>query len=181
MSFFLGVLDDPGTCREYMNVGNAKSLETRVGETPPTTGVIVVTESRGSRNFLWGFLTVAFASTFVAINVLAETTGGRVAGGALFGLLLIGSVAAWVWSVRNPGRLEITPDEIVFTHGHRSRGRRLPHTGDLYVHVTYPSGHPLRWLRVTGSDDGFPITLFDVEEIERACVAAGWRFAEEPS
>ena len=151
-----------------------------MGDIPQRTGAIIVYEKRGSVHFLWGFLTVAFGSALVAGHVLAETTGGRIAGDVLFGLLLIGSATAWFLNARHPARLEITPDEIVFTHG-SGEGTRLRHTGDLYLNVTLFSGG--RSLRVTGSDEGIPIPihLFDVEEIKRACVAAGWRFVDDPS
>lgn len=152
---------------------------------PSNGGQIVVTEKARLVNLLWGFLAVMSALALVRGHLGAETTTGRIVGDVIFGTLLVGSVWMWLWSRRYPSRLEISPETITYTY----RGAGNPTTlfrngGDLYVHTTWMGGrHPttLRYLKVTGSDEGILLQTFDWPEVERACMANGWRFVEGPS
>jgi hypothetical protein len=114
----------------------------------------------------------------------ADTAGGSlVLANVLFGLLLPGSLFAWIWFIRNPARLEISNDEIAFRHGRRGNPVRFfRDSGDLYVRRTMIGGKtPLHFLMYTGSDHAIPLQTFSLEEIRWAAAATEWRFVEDPT
>jgi hypothetical protein len=99
----------------------------------------------------------------------------------IFGTLLAGSIAAWVWFRRHPARLEITPEAVAFSHRGQSNPTRLVPPGELHVYTTHIGGTDrLHFLKVTGSDEAIPLTMFDHDEVKAACRANGWRFAGDP-
>ena len=142
----------------------------------------IVNESAGSRNFLWGFLTVVFALVLVRGHLGAETTNGRIAVDLFAGTLFVLSLLGWVWFNRHPARLEISADAIVLQHRGQAKSTRLPHTGPLYVSRTMIGGkHPVAYLRVAGSEDSIAMGNFRLGEIQEASLAAGWEWAERPT
>jgi len=38
--------------------------------------------------------------------------------------------------------------------------------------------HPLRFLKVTGSEEAIALQMFDWYRVQEACLAAGWRFVD---
>ena len=84
---------------------------------------------------------------------------------------------AWVWFVRHPAHLEVTPEEIRFQHKGQRKFSTLPHTGALYVKRTLIGGkHPVAFLKVEGSDDTIPMGSFDLARIKEAAAGTGWEF-----
>ena len=82
---------------------------------------------------------------------------------------------------RHPARLEITPKAVSFSHRGQPNPAKLEQPGELYVYTTHIGGTDrLQFLKVTGSDEGIPLTMFDHEEVKAACRAAGWRFVGDP-
>ncbi|MBA2725275.1 MAG: hypothetical protein H0U53_04730 [Actinobacteria bacterium] len=150
----------------------------------PSSGQIVVPEKSRVVDLLWGFLTVGFALALVRGHFGAETSTGRIVGDVIFGALLIGTVCIWWRSRRDPARLEVSPEAIRYTF----RGARNPITlsraeGNLYLRIVFTGGRvrtPLRYLKVTGSDQAILMHTFDWSEVERACIANGWRFVTDP-
>jgi len=149
------------------------------GGRPPSGGPAVVAESSGSRNFLWGFLALVSGAALVRGHIGATTDAGRLAVDGIVGVVFVGTVALWVWFNRHPARLEVSPDAIVFRHRGQKGSARLPRTGDLYVSTTMLGGkHPLRFLKVTGSEEAIALQMFDWNRVQEACLAAGWRFVD---
>lgn len=141
----------------------------------------IVNERAGSRNFLWGFLTIVFGVALVRGHLGAETSGGRIAVDVFAGTLFVASLAGWIWFNRHPARLEITPESIVHVHRGQDKSLSLPHTGHLYISRTFIGGkHPVAYFRVTGSDDAISVGNFNVGEVQQATVAAGWQWGEPP-
>lgn len=137
---------------------------------------IVVEQSNMSVNVLWGFLSVVFALVLWLGHQGAETEAGRLVVDILFGAAVIISVGAWISFHRNPAQLEISQDLISFSHRGKANSVELLRTGDLYVQTRIgPRGTVHRYLKVSGSDDGIQLVLFNWKEVERACRAAGWR------
>ncbi len=147
-----------------------------------TEPYVVVAERKRRVNFLWGFLTLAFGAALVRGHLGAESTASRVVVDLILGLLLVGSISAWVWFRRHPARLEISVEAVTFAHRGQTRSVKLARSsGDLYVRRTMLGGtHPLLFLGITGSDEVIPLQMFDLEEIEAASVSRGWRFVEPP-
>jgi hypothetical protein len=152
------------------------------GASAPSPPAVVVAERAGSRNFLWGFLAVVFGAALVRGHLGAETDPGRLVVDVVFGALFVGTVAAWVWFNRHPARLEISAEEVTFQHrGQKKSTRLLRSAGDLYVSTTMLGGkHPLRFLKVTGSDEAIALQMFDWPQVQRVCLDNGWRFVEGP-
>lgn len=142
----------------------------------------MVNERAGSRNFLWGFLTVVFGLALVRGHLGAETASGRIAVDAFMGLLFAGSLVAWIWFNRHPARLEITPEAIEHVAGGQRKSLRLANTGHLYISRTFIGGkNPIAYFRVVGSDDAIPCGNFNVAEVQQATLAAGWQWGEPPA
>jgi hypothetical protein len=77
--------------------------------------------------------------------------------------------------------LEITPRAVAFSHRGQPNATRLVPPGELHVYTTHVGGTDrLHFLKVTGSDEAIPLTMFDHDEVKAACRANGWRFAGDP-
>jgi len=141
----------------------------------------IVHERAGSRNFLWGFLSVVCAVVLVRGHLGAQTSAGRITVDLIAGILLGLCVFAWVWFNRHPASLAISSDAIVHHHRGQSQGTRLPHTGHLFVSRTMVSGkHPVAFLKVVGSQEAISLGNFNLAEIQQASLAAGWQWGERP-
>jgi hypothetical protein len=138
--------------------------------------MVVISESR-EMNLLWGFLAVVFSLALFRL-VTSNTAGTtRLALVVLLVALLFGTVGTWIWSLRNPARLEITSETIQLRYGDRPNAVTLyRRDGDLYVSRA-GGRYPQRYLRVTGSDAAIPLMLFDWSAVAKACREAGWQFA----
>jgi hypothetical protein len=141
------------------------------------TEPIVVPERKYQVNFLWGFLTIV-----TAIVLWRASNGGMEGTGRIFALVIITAFLllfawAWVWFVRRPARLEVTPEEIRFQHSGQKKSATLPHTGALYVKRTLLGGkYPNAFLKVEGSDEAIALGSFSLREIKEAAHSSGWEF-----
>jgi hypothetical protein len=145
---------------------------------PNRTQPIVVEQSRRNTTIIYGFLAVMFAFAGVRGHMGAETATGQIVGDVIFGTLAIGSIALLIVMRRNPGSVTVGRDAISYSHRGAKNPIVLPRTGDLYIGGTMigTTGGRTRYLKVQGSDQGIPLEIFDQQELERACVAMGWRF-----
>jgi hypothetical protein len=141
------------------------------------TGPVVIVEERGYQvNFLWGFLTIVSAIVLWRAHT-GMSGAGRVVADVIVGAFLLLFAWAWVWFVRHPAHLEVTPEEIRFQHKGQRKFSTLPHTGALYVKRTLIGGkHPVAFLKVEGSDDTIPMGSFDLARIKEAAAGTGWEF-----
>lgn len=147
---------------------------------PGRTEPIVIKQKRSSVIVIYGFVAVASAAALVRGHTGAETESGRIVVDVIFGLLTLGSIALLVSLLRSPGSIAVARDTITHTHRGAPNSVVLRRTGDLYVGGTMigTTGGRTRYLKVVGSDDAIPLEVFDYAELQRACVAMGWRFAE---
>lgn len=136
---------------------------------------IVIEQSTAALNFLWGFLTVAFAVAMWRGHQGAETGTGRLVLDVVCGGGVVLSIAAWISLYRHPARLAVSPDVISLSHRGKPNTLELRRTGPLYVRKIFsPRGGVRSYLKVVGSDAAIPLVLFDWRSVERACRAAGW-------
>ena len=149
---------------------------------PNRTQPIVVKQSQRNTAIIYGFLAVMFAFAAVRGHMGAETATGRIVGDVIFGTMTIGSIAILIVMRRNPGHVTVGRDAISYSHRGAKNPIVLPRTGDLYIGGTMigTTGGRTRYLKVQGSDLGIPLEIFDQQELERACVAMGWRFTHHP-
>jgi hypothetical protein len=145
---------------------------------PNRTQPIVVKQSQRNTTIIYGFLGVMSAFAAVRGHMGAETATGQIVGDVIFGTLAIGSIALLIAMRRNPGSVTVGRDVISYSHRGAKNPIVLPRTGDLYIGGTMigTTGGRTRYLKVQGSDQGIPLEIFDQQELERACVAMGWRF-----
>jgi hypothetical protein len=150
-----------------------------LGRTAPSRSVVVPERPRRV-DLLWGFLGVALGAALVRGHLGAETTTRQIVIDLVFGTLFVGVVAAWIWFRRHPARLDITRHAVSFTHRGQPNATRLVGPGELYVYTTHIGGTDrLQFLKIKGSDEGIPLTMFDHEEVKAACRAHGWRFVSD--
>ncbi|HEY7874891.1 MAG TPA: DUF3592 domain-containing protein [Actinomycetota bacterium] len=145
---------------------------------PDRTQPIVVEQSRRNTVIIYGFVAIISALAGVRGHMGAVTSTGRIVGDVIFGALTMGSIALLIVMRRNPGRVTVGRDAITYSHRGAKNPIVLPHTGDLYIGGTLigTTGARTRYLKVQGSDRAIPLEIFDQQELERACVAMGWRF-----
>jgi hypothetical protein len=148
---------------------------------PDRTQPIVVKQSQRNTAIIYGFLAVVFTLAGVRGHMGAETATGQIVGDVIFGTLAMGSIALLVAMRRNPGSVTVGRDAITYSHRGAKNPIVLPRTGDLYVGGTMigSTGGRTRYLKVQGSDQAIPLEIFDQPELERACVAMGWRFTHD--
>ena len=146
--------------------------------------MVVIRESRGAVNFLWGFLVLVSAVVLWRGEFGSRTTTTRVVAAVIFVPLGLGAIAAWVWYRRHPSRLEITPAAISLRlPGKSDPATVLPKTGDLYIdsHLVGSARAPSRvsYLKVEGSQGSISLQFFKRADVVDGCTAMGWTFADE--
>ncbi len=142
-----------------------------------TEPVVIVQERRYQVNFLWGFLTIVSAIVLWRTHTGSMSSTGRIVAEVIVGAFLLVFAWAWVWFVRHPARLAVTPEEFRFQHKGRRRHTTLPRTGALYVKRTLMGGkHPLAFLKVEGSEEAVAMGGFDLARIREAAAETGWEF-----
>jgi hypothetical protein len=160
---------EPGAERVQVEAGGALTRSVIVAELPRRVDV------------LWGFLTVVSAAALLRGHFGGSATSTKIVIDLAFGVLLAGSIGAWIWFRRHPAKLEITPEAVAFRHRGQSGSTRLVGPGELYVYTTFIGGTDrLNFLKVTGSDEAILLTMFDHDEVRAACRASGWRFVGDP-
>jgi hypothetical protein len=91
--------------------------------------------------------------------------------------LTVTCIASWIWLRRHPARIEITQEKVSFRHRGQPKATTLTGPGELYVYQTHIGAkNRLQFLKVTGSEEGIPLTMFDHEELKSACRTNGWTF-----
>lgn len=138
---------------------------------------IVIAQRTWRVHLLFGFLMAIFATALIRGHVGATTNSGRIVVDALFGLLAIGTVGAWLRLSRRPAHLEISPEAITLSYrGGGGSQQLLRSSGDLYV--GWSGGrYPQPYLRNVGTREGLALWTFSRSEVSRACTTMGWRFA----
>ena len=138
----------------------------------------IVRPSKLQREGLFGGLIAVFILAMVRGITGAGTGGGRIAviifTGAVIALLLWG----WIRSVMRPSHLEISPAAVTLVEPGGQRKTLARESGDE-ISVTIVGGGRYRRsaLTIAGSGTVLPLSFFSLPEIERQCVANGWRFA----
>jgi hypothetical protein len=150
----------------------------------PADDAIIVSET-GWKHWIFGFLSVAFATVLIRGHMGAETDTGRTTVDLVFGLLTVGTIAVWWLMSRHPARLEISREKITLRHRGLPRTQQIPRTsGDLYVkHVmmgSIKSKTRTTYLCTPGNETSLQLDMFNREEVTRACLATGWRFIDPP-
>jgi uncharacterized protein (DUF58 family) len=107
---------------------------------------IVVPHKRRNLHGLFSFLTVVW------VAVLIRGYGAGVWVVALFGALLLGTLALWLHLTRHPPRLEISHHAIRYWHKGKPRAQELVReSGELYIRRS-GGRYPQPYLCVVGSD-----------------------------
>ncbi len=138
----------------------------------------IVRPSKLQREGLFGGLIAVFVLALVRGINGAGTSGGRIAvivfTGAVIALLLWG----WIRSVMRPSHLEISAAAVTLVEPSGQRKSLARESGDE-ISVTVVGGGRYRKsaLTIAGSGTVLPLSFFSLPEIERQCVANGWRFA----
>jgi hypothetical protein len=139
----------------------------------------VIHPSKLQRDGLYGALVLVFALAFVRGLPSAATGGGKVAvvifTGAVAALLIWG----WVRAIRRPSYLEISADAVALVEPGGKRTTLSRTSGDEIL-VTATGGGRYRRpaLTIAGSGTLLPLSFFSMGEIQRQCVACGWRFSK---
>lgn len=145
---------------------------------PSSRGAMsIVPERRSIVHLTFGLMALVFAGTVGFARFIEDPTS-RWALQAIGGVLLVGVLVAWVYTVRNPARLEITPDSITLARGARSNLRQLQRgTGVLRtLSPGWRSGQ--LWLVQHGSDERLLIGVFDKHAVRAAAIAQGWTWMD---
>jgi hypothetical protein len=107
----------------------------------------------------------------------AGTGGGRIAvivfTGAVIALLLWG----WVRAILRPSHLEISAAAVTLVEPGGQRRTLARESGDEIAVTVIGGGRYRRSaLTIAGSGIVLPLSFFSLAEIQRQCVANGWRF-----
>jgi hypothetical protein len=140
----------------------------------------VVGQRTSAIHFIFGFLTVAAAAALIRGHLGAETNGSRLAVDIIFGGALIAFVAAWVYIIRRPIRLEVRAATITLLARNGSQSGQLSRNdGDLYLHMT-GSAKTRSWnLCATQSTTRLSLPTFHPHDVVAACTAKSWPWAAE--
>ncbi len=125
----------------------------------------VIRPSRAQRDGLFGALLVVFILAFARGFPGATTSGGRVA------------VAIFTGGMTALLHLEISPEAVTLVEPGGRRTTLSRASGDEIIVAAVGGGRYRRSaLTITGSGTMLPLSFFSVGEIQRQCLASGWRF-----
>jgi hypothetical protein len=142
--------------------------------------VIVVGERRSQRNTLFGFLVVVI----LAAPILALVRGGPHDTDDTIVMVVLGVVGLlvvilWIALARHPRRLVVSP-EIIRLERQGAIDNTPPLScspDDRLVFVLGGSARSRFWMLTDSAGDSrLSLQFFDKNEVEQACIAAGWRF-----
>ena len=144
----------------------------------PDQGVIVVSQSGPQMRVLFGFLFVVSAVALARGVTGAATEAGRVAIAVIFGALTAGFLVGLVLATWRLDRLEVTEQAITYVRWSGQNKAVLSREwGDEIRFVRRYSGiWPVDGLTIEGTDKIITLPTFSRAEVQRACVARGWRF-----
>lgn len=137
----------------------------------------VIRPSKLQRDGLFGTLVLVFVLALIRGFPGAGTTGGRVAvvvfaGGATLLLLWL-----WIRAILRPSLLEISADALTLVEPGGQRKTLSRAVGDeIVVTVTGGGRYRSRALTIAGSGVLLPLSFLPMSEVERQCLASGWRF-----
>lgn len=127
-----------------------------------------------------GLSALFFAGMVVLAVVTADTTGGQVAGGLVMGTGFVVCLGAWVNIRLHPAQLFVDVDMI--TLGVRGRPQTISlyrHLSDELAFILVRYGRGAHWNLVqAGSTTQLDVQGFKKSDVEAACRAYEWRFAE---
>ena len=139
---------------------------------------ILVPFRRWPLDVIWGVFTLSSALAAVGAVITAGTSGGQIVGGLIFGAGCLLCLVGWSNMRRHPAQLMVTDEAIV--RGDEGRPKTtwlLKATSPDLALVLLRSSRSGYWaLAQAGNDTRLDVQGFKKEEIERACLARGWRF-----
>jgi hypothetical protein len=139
---------------------------------------VVVRQSRGQRDGLFGGLAAVFVVALWRGYAGAQTSGGRVAVVVFCGLVPAGLTFLWVRYARRPSHLEITSQAITCVDPQGKQRSLTATPGSELVFTTLGSGrYRSRALTIRGSGTVILLPFFSAREVRRECTARCWRFA----
>ena len=138
----------------------------------------IVRPSRLQRDGFFGGLIAVFILAIVRGIFGAGTGSGRIAVIIFAGAIIAVLLGGWIRSVTRPSHLEISPAAVTLVEPAGQRRTLARDSGDE-ISVTVDGGGRYRRsaLTIAGSGTTIPLSFFSLPEIERQCVANGWRFA----
>jgi hypothetical protein len=141
--------------------------------------VIVVRERRSQRNILFGFLAVVV----LAAPILALVRGGPHDTDDTIVMIVLGVVGVlvvflWISLARHPRRLVVS-SEIIRLEREGAVDNTPPLSrspDDRLLFVLGGSARSRFWMLTNSAGDSrLSLQFFNKREVERACIAAGWR------
>ncbi|HVF54029.1 MAG TPA: hypothetical protein VNC78_10575 [Actinomycetota bacterium] len=148
----------------------------------PSSRVTVFRSRTRNLHIVYGIITL-IAVTILAVGNLVDDPQmddrTQVGLTVVWGSIAVILVAAWIYEVRHPLRLEISPESIV----QQRRGRRKQQivrgtTDELHVLIPQTPGAGLV-LTTPGGSERIRLLRWGLDDIKPACEAAGWRLIEK--
>lgn len=137
----------------------------------------IVPERRSIVHLTFGLMALVFAAT-LGLAGFVEDAASRWALEAIGGILLAGVLIAWIHTIRNPARLEVTPESITLARGARPNLRQLRRGAGVLQTISAGWRNGQVWLVQEGSDERMLIGVFDRRAVRAAAVAQGWTWVE---
>ncbi len=137
----------------------------------------IVGPSKLQRDGLFGVLVAFFVLALVRGLTGAGTSGGKIAVVVFTGAVIAFLLWGWIRSIMRPSHLEISRAAVTLVEP-GGRRRTLGRESGDEISVTVVGGGRYRRsaLTIAGSGTAIPLSFFSLSEIERQCVANGWRF-----
>jgi hypothetical protein len=137
---------------------------------------IVVKESKVQRDGLFGLLTSVCVVALARGVHGASTTGGAIAAGTFFSLMIIGLVLVWRLVRRQGNRLLVSTDSIALASGAGTDPKRLQRAASDQIRFVVRGSGRYRYTALEGGADGVSLNIqfFNRTKVRDACVARGW-------
>jgi hypothetical protein len=137
----------------------------------------VIRPSKLQRDGLFGALVLVFVLAFIRGFPGATTSGGKVAVVVFAGGVTVLVLWFWIRAILRPSQLEISDSAITLVEPGGQRKTLSRAAGDeVVVTVTGGGRYRSRALTIAGSGILLPLGFFSMAEVERQCLACGWRF-----
>jgi len=137
----------------------------------------VIRPSKLQRDGLFGALVLVFILAFVRGFPGAATSGGKVAVAIFTGAVAAALIWGWIRAIRHPSYLEISQDSVTLVEPGGQRSTLSRASGDeILVTVTGGGRYRRPALTIAGAGTLLPLSFFSMAEIQRQCLACGWRF-----
>lgn len=140
-------------------------------------GVSIVPERRSIVHLTFGSMALVFAGA-VWFGASIEDALSRTALQGIGGILLAGTLVAWIHTIRNPGRLEVTRDSITLARGGRANLRRLERGSGVLRTLSAGWRNGQVWLTQDGSEERLLIGVFDRRTVRAAAIDQGWSWVD---